>query len=459
MKDIFLTAHTETIVALATANSGGAIAVIRLSGNNSIALVSAIFKGKELALVPSHTVHFGLIHEQNVPVDEVVCTVYRNPKSYTGEDVVEISCHGSAFIVKKIIQLLISHGARYAKAGEFTLRAFLNGKIDLAQAEAVADMIAVDSEASHAAAIAQMRGGFSQDITRLRQELINFASLIELELDFSEEDVEFADRKQLTDLVVSIKRTVDALIKSFDLGNVIKNGVPTVIVGKPNAGKSTLLNVLLNEDKAMVSDIAGTTRDFIEDEISIEGIMFRFIDTAGLRHTTDKLESMGIERTRQKMKFASMIIYLFDVNATTEKELIEAIDEIKAYDIPYLIVGNKIDANSKKVNVLKNFDGIIYISASHKAGIEELKGKLLETINYAVIKTGDTVVTNMRHFESLSNTSTSLHKILLAIEQKTTSDFLAQDIRQGLYHLGEITGEVTNDEILGNIFSKFCIGK
>ena len=449
----------ETIVALATANGIGAIAVIRISGVKAIEISNTIFKGKNLLEASTHTVHFGLVHDQGVPVDEVVATIFKAPKSYTGENIVEISCHGSSFIVKKIIQLLITHGARYAKAGEFTLRAFINGKIDLAQAEAVADMIAVDSEASHIAAITQMRGGFSQDIINLRQELINFASLIELELDFSEEDVEFADRKKLTDLVVSIRRTVDALIKSFDLGNVIKNGVPTVIIGKPNAGKSTLLNALLKEDKAMVSEIEGTTRDFIEDEISIEGINFRFVDTAGIRQSVDKLEMMGIERTRQKMKLASLIIYLFDINSTSEKELIESIDEIKVLNIPYLIVGNKIDVTSKKVNLFKNFDGIIYISAAHQAGLEELKVKLLEAINFTNFKTGNTIVTNMRHFESLSNTSSSLHKVLMAIEQKTTSEFLAQDIRQALYFLGEITGEITNDDLLGNIFSKFCIGK
>ncbi len=449
----------ETIVALATANGIGAIAVIRISGARAIEITNSVFKGKNLLEVASHTVHFGLIHNNGEPIDEVVATIFKEPKSYTGENIVEISCHGSSFIVKKIIQLLIRHGARYAKAGEFTLRAFLNGKIDLAQAEAVADMIAVDSEASHIAAITQMRGGFSQDIILLRQELINFASLIELELDFSEEDVEFADRKKLTDLVVSIRRTVDALIRSFDLGNVIKNGVPTVIIGKPNAGKSTLLNALLKEDKAMVSEIAGTTRDFIEDEISIEGVNFRFVDTAGIRQSVDKLEMMGIERTRQKMKLASLIIYLFDINSTSEKELIESIDEIKLLNIPYLIVGNKIDVTSKKVNAFKNFDGIIYISAAHKAGLEELKGKLLEAINFTNFKTGNTIVTNMRHFESLSNTSSSLYKVLMAIEQKTTSEFLAQDIRQALYFLGEITGEITNDDLLGNIFSKFCIGK
>ena len=391
--------HNDTIVALATANGVGAIAVIRISGPQAIAIVNSVFKGKNLIEVPSHTVHFGLIHHNGEPIDEVVATVFKNPKSYTGDDIVEISCHGSSFIVKKIIQILIAGGARYAKAGEFTLRAFLNGKIDLAQAEAVADMIAVDSEASHIAAIAQMRGGFSQDIINLRQELLNFASLIELELDFSEEDVEFADRKKLTDLVTSIKRSVDALIKSFDLGNVIKNGVPTVIVGKPNAGKSTLLNALLKEDKAMVSEIAGTTRDFIEDEISIEGVNFRFVDTAGLRETLDKLENMGIERTRQKMKQASLIIYLFDVNSTSENELIESIDEIKMLNIPYLIVGNKIDTTSKKINAFRNFDGIIYISAANNVGLDSLRTKLLEAINYSSFKTGNTIVTNIRHFE------------------------------------------------------------
>jgi tRNA modification GTPase len=449
----------DTIVALATGLSGGAIAIIRVSGSDALAIVEKIFKGKKLSQAQGHTAHFGLIHHEGLSIDEVVCTIYKNPKSYTGQDLVEISCHASRYIVNKIITTLIKLGCRYANAGEFTLRAFLNGKIDLAQAEAVADMIAVDSEASHKAAISQMRGGFSNEISKLRQELLNFASLIELELDFSEEDVEFADRKQLTHLVNGIKRAVDLLIDSFSLGNVIKNGVPTVIVGKPNAGKSTLLNALLNEDKAMVSDIEGTTRDFIEDEIAIEGVIFRFIDTAGLRHTTDKLEALGIERTKQQMKKARLIIYLFDVNTTTEKELIEAIDELKSSNANYLIVGNKIDTTSKKIHAFKNFDGIIFISAAHKAGLEELKSKLLEAVNYHALQDGDSVVTNVRHLENLSATSESLAKVLLAIEEKIASDFLAQDIRAALYYLGQITGEITNDELLGNIFSKFCIGK
>ncbi|HEY8400683.1 MAG TPA: tRNA uridine-5-carboxymethylaminomethyl(34) synthesis GTPase MnmE, partial [Cytophagaceae bacterium] len=313
----------DTIVALATAQGTGAIAVIRVSGPKALEIVNQVFKGKDLTQVPTHTVHFGTIKDEDKILDEVLVTVFIAPKSFTKEHVVEISCHGSPFIVKQILQLLIRKGARSARPGEFTQRAFLNGKFDLAQAEAIADLIAADSEAAHQAALTQMRGGFSLEIKHLREKLIHFASMIELELDFSEEDVEFADREQLKLLIYEIKRMIDGLIKSFDLGNVIKNGVPTVIAGKPNAGKSTLLNALLNEEKALVSDIPGTTRDFIEDEISVNGITFRFIDTAGLRETVDKLEAMGIERTRQKMKQASLIIYLFDVNTTSEKELKE----------------------------------------------------------------------------------------------------------------------------------------
>lgn len=449
----------DTIVALATPHGTSAIAVIRLSGSNAIEISNKVFKGKDLSKEASHTLHFGTIRDGERIVDEVVLSLFKGPKSFTKEDVIEISSHGSPYIIKEIIQLLVRSGARLAKPGEFTKRAFLNGKFDLTQAEAVADLIASDSEASHKAAINQMRGGISKEIQKLREQLVHFASMIELELDFSEEDVEFANRDQLRDLVKEIRRMIDKLIESFSLGNAIKNGIPTVIAGKPNAGKSTLLNVLLNEEKALVSDIPGTTRDFIEDEIIIEGISFRFIDTAGLRETKDKLEAMGIERTRQKMSQASLIIYLFDVNSTSEKELIDSLDELKGLGVPYIVVGNKTDKGKNYKEEFRNFDGIVYISASNREGIDELRKRILEQINVKNFKTGDAVVTNMRHYESLLNTRESLMRVLTGIDSGITGDFLAQDIRAALHYLGEITGEITTDDLLGNIFSKFCIGK
>ncbi len=449
----------DTIVALATGNGSSAIAVIRISGKDAFLIVNKIFSSKDLTTLPTHTIHLGNIRDGERIIDEVLISIFKAPHSYTKENIVEISCHGSPYVVKQILKLLIRSGARYAQPGEFTKRAFLNGRFDLARAEAVADIIASDSEASHRAAMQQMRGGFSNEIKLLREQLIHFASLIELELDFSEEDVEFADRSKLRELVYNIRRVVLELVNSFDLGNAMKNGVPTVIAGKPNAGKSTLLNSLLNEDRAIVSEIPGTTRDLIEDELILGGVNFRFIDTAGLRETVDKVEAMGIEKTKQKMKQASLIIYLFDVNTTTEKELKEDLSELRHIDIPYVVVGNKIDANSKSIHSFKNFDGIIFISASHKAGIEELKEKLLEMVNLKSFKTGDVVVTNMRHYENLAHTQEALEEVLEGLDTGVTGDFLAQDIRRALHFLGEITGEITTDDLLDNIFSKFCIGK
>lgn len=449
----------DTIAALATASGVGAIAVIRISGKNAIPVTQKIFKGKDLTTAASHTLHFGTIRDGDKILDEVVVSLFKAPHSFTKEDVVEISCHGSEYIVKQLLQLLIRHGVRLAKPGEFTKRAFLNGRFDLAQAEAIADLIYSETEAAHQAALNQMRGGFSQEIKKLREQLINFASLIELELDFSEEDVEFADRSQLKSLIYEIKRVIDHLINSFDVGNVIKNGVPTVIVGKPNAGKSTLLNVLLNEERAIVSEIPGTTRDFIEDEIVLEGIRFRFIDTAGLRDSSDKIESIGIERTKQKMKQASLIIYLFDINSTSEKELKENLLELKSYNIPLVVVGNKIDKDKSNIVEFRNFDGIIFISAAMKVGIEELKSNLVEMVNFANFKTGNVIVTNVRHYESLVKSRDSLKSALDALDDGISGELLAQDIRSCLIHLGEITGEITTDDLLGNIFSKFCIGK
>ena len=449
----------DTIVALATPAGTGAIAVIRLSGNRAFEITQSVFRGKNLLEQPTHTLHFGYIYDGDKLLDEVVAGLYKGPKSFTKEDIVEISCHGSEYIVRQILQLFVRKGARFAKAGEFTKRAFLNGRFDLAQAEAVADVIASETDAAHQAALNQMRGGFSQEIKLLRDQLVHFASMVELELDFGEEDVEFADRGKLKELVSGIKKVIESLIQSFNVGNVIKNGIPTVIAGKPNAGKSTLLNVLLNEERALVSEIPGTTRDFIEDEIIVEGITFRFTDTAGLRETVDKVEALGIERTKKKMKEASFIIFLFDVNSTTEKELKEDITELRSLNVPYLVVGNKIDKNSKTVNAFKNFSGIIFISAGLKAGIDTLKEKLLEAVNISTFKTGNTVVTNVRHYESLLNTKEALDSVLAALDTQITGDFLAQDIRRALYHLGEITGEITTDDLLANIFSKFCIGK
>jgi tRNA modification GTPase len=449
----------DTIVALATPPGAGAIAVIRISGKDALTISDKLFTGKKLSQQESHTAHFGYLKEDGRTIDEVVATVFRNPRSYTKEDTVEFSCHGSDFIVRQALQAFIKKGARYARAGEFTMRAFLNGRFDLAQAEAVADLIASDSEVSHQAALNQMRGGFSEEIKKLREQLIHFASMIELELDFSEEDVEFANRDQLKELIYNIRRVVEGLIASFSIGNVIKNGVPTVIAGKPNAGKSKLLNVLLNEEKAIVSEIPGTTRDFIEDEIILEGLSFRFIDTAGLRETKDKIEAIGVERTREKMRTASLIIYLFDVASTNEDQLIDDLGELRSMDIPYVVVGNKIDKSKEYLDEFRNFDGIIYISASEKIGIEELKKHVVQMVSADTFRSGNTVVTNIRHYESLVKTKEALNAVLDNLDNGLPGDLLAEDIRQALFHLGEITGEITTDDLLDNIFSKFCIGK
>ncbi|MFN6945970.1 MAG: tRNA uridine-5-carboxymethylaminomethyl(34) synthesis GTPase MnmE [Cytophagaceae bacterium] len=449
----------DTIAAVATPPGSGALAIIRLSGKDAIEIGNKLFHGKDLTKQESHTLHFGTIRDEGKILDEVLISVFRAPRSFTRENSIEISCHGSNYIVKQILQLLVRSGARLARPGEFTQRAFINGKMDLAQAEAVADLIASDSEAAHSAALNQMRGGFSLEIKKLRERLIHFASMIELELDFAEEDVEFADREQLKTLIHDIKKVIEALISSFDLGNVVKNGVPTVIAGKPNAGKSTLLNALLNEEKAMVSDIPGTTRDFIEDEMVIGGINFRFTDTAGLRETVDKLEAMGIERTREKMKKASLIIYLFDVDQTSGEELKKDIEDLKALAIPFIAVGNKVDINNKALANFKDFSDLLYISAKDGIGLDELREKILEKVNAGDFKTGNTLVTNVRHYESLINTRQALLKVLHAIDEGVTGDFLALDIRNSLHYLGEITGEITNEDLLDNIFSKFCIGK
>lgn len=461
MSTHLLNEFEDTIVALATPQGVSAIGIIRLSGKSAIEIANSIFKGKDLLKQNSHTIHFGKITDQDTIIDEVLVSVFIGPKSFTKENIVEISSHGSPYILQKIIKLLISKGARMAKAGEFTKRAFLNGKFDLAQAEAVADLINSDSEATHMAAMNQMRGGFSKKIKTLREELIHFASMIELELDFAEEDVEFANRAQLIELIISLQKEIKKLIESFNIGNVIKNGVPTVIAGKPNSGKSTLLNTLLEEKKAIVTDIPGTTRDFIEDEIHIEGISFRFIDTAGIRKAKDKIEAIGIERTIAKMKAASIIIYLADLAEESEKEINSEKRKLNALGIPYLLTGNKTDKlDDAKLKLLENvFPEMIFISASEELNIDRLKKALIHLVHLGDFKTGDTIVTNIRHIESLTNTQTALDDVMKGIDNNVTEDFLAMDIRQALHHLGEITGEITTDDLLGNIFSKFCIGK
>lgn len=384
--------------------------------------------------------------------------IFKEPHSFTKENSVEISCHGSPVIVKEIIKLLMAQGARLAKPGEFTQRAFFNGRFDLAQAEAVADLIHAENDNARQAALNQMRGGFSKEIQHLREELIHFASLIELELDFGEEDVEFAKREDLKKLIQQIQIYLQSLIQSFDQGNVIKNGVPTVIAGKPNAGKSTLLNALLNEEKAIVSDIPGTTRDVIEDEVVIGGVNFRFMDTAGLRETADVVESIGVERTRERMKNASLILYLFDLAQTSLEEIRTQEKELQSLGIPYLKIGNKIDQAKKEV-IEQLPDDFILISASTKTNLSQLKDKIVSFFQIKEIKQGDVVVTNMRHYQNLIQTNDALDRVLHGMDHGITGDFLAIDIRQALHYLGEITGQITSDDLLANIFSKFCIGK
>jgi tRNA modification GTPase len=450
--------NQDTIIALSTPPGSGAIGVIRLSGPDAITLTNEVFAGKDLSQQASHTLHFGLVKDGDVLIDEVVAGLYVAPRSYTKENVVEISCHGSNYIIQQILNLLIKKGARPAKPGEFTLRAFLNGGLDLSQAEAVADLIASDSKASHDVAMQQMRGGFSNELKGLREQFIHFASMIELELDFAEEDVEFANRDQLKALVLRLIAHISRLISSFEMGNVLKNGVPIVIAGKPNVGKSTLLNALLNEDRAIVSDIAGTTRDTIEDELNINGIIFRFIDTAGIRDTADIIEAKGVERTLERMKQAKLILYMVDALQTPD-ELEEQLTDLKKIDIPYLAIVNKADlfTDEQKADFAKK--EVLFLSAKENVGVEELKNALLAKVNLHSINTSETLVTNIRHLEALKQTENALAKVLSNIDNPVTSDFLAMDIKQALHYLGEITGEVTTDDLLENIFTKFCIGK
>jgi len=458
----------DTIVALATPSGAGAIAVLRLSGNEAISIASGVFtsvSGKDITRQKSHTLHLGHIESEGKIYDQVLISIFKGPNSYTGENTIEISCHGSTYIQQQIIQLLLRKGCRMANAGEFTLRAFLNGKLDLSQAEAVADLVASDNEASHQIAMQQMRGGFSNEIAKLREELLNFASLIELELDFAEEDVEFADRSQFHDLLNRISFVLKRLIDSFSVGNVIKNGIPVAIVGEPNVGKSTLLNALLNEERAIVSDIAGTTRDTIEDELVISGIGFRFIDTAGIRETEDVVESMGIKKTFEKMEQAQVVAYLFDATLFTENNnnLRTEIEKIKnQFPLkPLVIIGNKADKLSEeiKTHALQQIPELLLVSAKEKNGVEELKDKLLSFVNTGALRNNETIVTNTRHYDSLLKALEEIQKVQYGLQSGIPADLMAIDIRQALYYFGEITGQVTNDELLGNIFANFCIGK
>ena len=455
--------HQNTIVALATPSGAGAIAIIRLSGKDAITIAAGIFNsisGKELSKQKSHTVHLGNIVDGSRIIDEVLATVFKNPNSYTGENVVEFSCHGSSYIQQEIIQLLLRKGCRMATAGEFTLQAFLNGKMDLSQAEAVADLIASDSKASHQLAIQQMRGGFSTEIEELRIQLLNFASLIELELDFSEEDVEFANREEFQKLIKKITVLLKKLIDSFATGNVLKNGIPVAIVGRPNSGKSTLLNSLLNEERDIVSNIAGTTRDTIEDEITIGGIRFRFIDTAGLRDTTDEIEKIGVERALEKLEKSSIYIYLFD---STEMSVVEVKKELDSFttNSKQLIVANKIDKASKEeVAAINNSDfSFLTISAKSKDSLGTLTNSLLDIAGIEALDSNQLMVTNSRHYDVLTKSLEEISKVQEGIDNHLTGDLLAIDLRQALYFLGEITGQVSNDDLLGNIFANFCIGK
>jgi len=468
-----MTNDQDTIVALATPNGIGAIAVIRLSGLDAITIANSVWKGKDLTKQASHTIHFGHIVDGDLVLDEVLASLFVAPRSYTRENVVEISCHASGYIIESIIKLFIKKGARSARPGEFTLRAFLNGQLDLSQAEAVADLIASNSKASQQVALRQLRGGFSTQLQTLREQLVNFASLIELELDFAEEDVEFANRDQLKDLIHEITKIVGRLIQSFELGNAIKNGVNTVIAGRPNAGKSTLLNALLNEERAIVSHIPGTTRDTIEEVLNIQGINFRLIDTAGIREATDAIEQIGVQRTMEKISQSALLIYVFDAELITVEELKSDLESLQKPDVGMLMVANKMDLISTGSPKEGKLAGIgrffqtsglpdaqtIFISAKEKLHIDDLKNKIYTTAIKDQLSGDETLVTNIRHLEALQKTEEALVRVLGGIDGSITSDFLSMDIKQALHYLGEITGVVTTDDLLENIFSKFCIGK
>jgi tRNA modification GTPase len=456
-----LSGWDDTIVALATPPGVGALGVIRLSGKKAIHIANQLFPSKDLLDQPSHTLHVGFIKQDEQPIDQSVLSIYKSPHSYTGEDVIEISSHGSPYVLQQIINACIAKGARLAKAGEFTQRAFLNGKLDLTQAEAVADLIASNTAASQRAALHTMRGGFSENLSALRERLLRFSALIELELDFSQEDVEFADRKQFHELINELTTSTDRLVSSFSLGNVIKNGVSVAIIGKPNAGKSTLLNSLLNENRAIVSDIPGTTRDTIEELINIDGILFRLIDTAGIReHTSDTIESAGIERSLDKMKQANLVLYLFD--AADEKTGIETRKaDMDSLNMNYLLVANKIDLMGEEEARKKfgSLDKLVLISAKTNLHTETLKERMVDTVLQGKQQSEDTIVTNARHYHALKEVQKSLSDIRNGLNNNLPGDLVSLDIRRCLHYLGEITGEITNEDQLDYIFSKFCIGK
>ena len=457
-----LSGWDDTIVALATPPGIGAIGVIRLSGRAAFNIANDIFPSKDLLKQSSHTIHVGVIKNGDDPIDEAVVSLFKGPRSYTGEDVIEISCHGSPYVQQQVIQACINHGARLAKAGEFTQRAFLNGKLDLTQAEAVADLIASNTMASQRTALHNIRGGFSSVLKQLREDLIQFSALIELELDFATEDVEFADRKKFYALINHAQTTTKELLSSFQLGNVIKHGVSVAIIGKPNAGKSTLLNTLLNEDRAIVSDIAGTTRDTIEEIININGILFRLIDTAGIReHSTDTIELTGIAKSMEKMKTADIVLYIFDVNTETAESCKFQIAEFEKLDVKFLLAGNKVDVVDKET-ALSTFsftNDVHFISARENDGVEKLKKALFEkTVNNAAQSEG-TIITNTRHYSALQQVDQSLHDIKSGLDNNVPGDLLALDIRRCLHYISEITGDISNEDVLDFIFSKFCIGK
>jgi tRNA modification GTPase len=453
-----LSGWDDTIVALATPHGIGAIGVIRLSGANAISIVNSLFPSKDLNKQHSHSIHVGFLKSDDKAIDEVVVSLFKNPTSYTGEDVVEISCHGSPYIQEQVINACVANGARLAKPGEFTQRAFLKGKLDLTQAEAVADLIASNTEASRNTALHNIRGGFSSVLKELREQLIQFSALIELELDFATEDVEFADRTKFYELIERLTASTSQLISSFRLGNVIKNGVTIAIVGKPNAGKSTLLNTLLNENRAIVSEIAGTTRDTIEEIINIDGILFRLIDTAGIRESKDAIETMGVEKSLEKMNAADVVLYLFDVNEETQAGVEASLVQLHGKN--YIAVGNKVDATSEEKAQQKfSGDAVLFISAKQHYHIDVLKERMVDKVVQGSVNTESIIVTNARHYQALQEVSASLGEIKNGLDNNIPGDLLALDIRRCLHYLGEITGEVTNEDRLDYIFSKFCIGK